>query len=233
MAIIRDLNSAEIAMTDQSPFWWSIPVEVWDTWGLRLMIVGAVLGLLALVASLASSFILYKTGNVFQARVVTETAEANARAAEAQLALEKFKAPKSLSGDQILTIAEKMSAWAKLPKSDERQSAAVFSVTDSFEANALADQIAAALGPDGAEWRINRYPVMYGKSYSVSGVAMLISNSPRGATVAQALIEALRAEEIDADFASERRAGCQTAEEDDTKPWCSSISVMVGGKPRK
>ncbi len=126
-------------MADQSAVWWGLPVDTWDAWGLRLMILGATLGLLALMASLASSFILYKTGNVFQAQVAEthaqlsvetsklnleisrlnkEAAEANAnarlaeaRALVAQAELAKFRAARRLTAEQKAALAERMKAF--------------------------------------------------------------------------------------------------------------------------
>jgi hypothetical protein len=53
-------------MSTQSMAWGS-PLEFWDAWGFRLMIAGAVVGLLALGATFASSFILYRVVGVAEA----------------------------------------------------------------------------------------------------------------------------------------------------------------------
>jgi hypothetical protein len=63
------------------------------------------------------------------AQYAARTAEADARALEARLALEKYKAPRTLSLSQMSDIASKMSKWATLPRSGAIQSAAVFSVS--------------------------------------------------------------------------------------------------------
>lgn len=127
-------------MADQSTFWWGLPVNAWDAWGLRLMIAGATFGLLALVATLASSFILYKTGNVFQSQVADaharlnvetgklnveisrlnrEAAEANAnarmaeaRALVAQAELAKFRAPRRLTAEQAALLAKRLEGFS-------------------------------------------------------------------------------------------------------------------------
>jgi hypothetical protein len=98
--------------------------------------------------------------------------EANARALEAQLALEKFKAGRMLSPEQAADVASKMSDWANSASGFERR-VAVFAVSKTHEAARLADQLADVLGPSGAKWSVNRYPVMYGNSYAVSGVGIL------------------------------------------------------------
>src|SRR5258708_7495651 len=93
----------------------------------------------------------------------------------------------------------------KLPASGQPQSVAVFAVDTSFESASLADQIAAILGPDGAQWTINRYPVMYGAAYSVSGVGVLTSRSHRGIAVAETLVKALNENGIAAFVLPEKR----------------------------
>ncbi len=65
-------------MNDQSILWGS-SVDLWDVWGFRLMIAGAIIGAAALVVSLASSIILYNVANVAQADLVTKTQSANFR----------------------------------------------------------------------------------------------------------------------------------------------------------
>jgi hypothetical protein len=165
-----------------------------------------------------------------------DTAEANARAAEAQLALEKFRNPRVLSERQRAEIISKMHAWTTIPKSGLPQSAAVFSTDSSFEAANLANELASALGPGGAKWTINRYPVMYGMSFTVSGVGILTSSSPRGIAVAENLSATLNSVGVSAFVISEKRKGCEDIESlksvVDTDPACSSISVIVGEHPR-
>ncbi|UVK44761.1 hypothetical protein BPNPMPFG_000220 [Mesorhizobium sp. AR07] len=169
------------------------------------------------------------------ARANEAAANANARALEAQLALERFKAPRALSSEQQRDIANRMSKWAVLEKSGEKQSIAVFSVSDSMESKWLANQLAEILGPDGAKCSINRNSVMYGASYNVRGVGLLISSSPRGAAVATDLLNSLTENGISAFIVPQRRSGCAEMkgeeDKDDTNPWCSSISLMVGEKP--
>ena len=115
---------------------WGSPAEYWDGWGLWLMWAGAGLGAVALAASLASSFVLYHVANVAQSELQMTTAslgvelerqksqtaeadarasEANARAIEAQLALERFKAPRNLNPEQQQGIIQKVSQFAGTP----------------------------------------------------------------------------------------------------------------------
>ena len=91
------------------------------------------------------------------------------------------------------------------------------------------------LGPMKAGWTVNRYPVTYGMSFSVAGVGVLTSSSPRGTTVAEHLVRALNSERIFAFVIPEKRKGCEDMENlrlrATTDPWCSSISVLIGDHP--
>ena|ERR1700736_2912885 len=142
---------------------------------------------------------------------------------------------RTLTKPQQRAVAQKMSVWAKLPEGDTRQSVAVFSTNGLFESTQLADQISEALGPNGAGFTIYRYPVTYGISVSVSGVALLTSSHPRGLKVANALVEALVEQNINASIAPQRAPGCENMRDfedrKDTDPACSAISIMVGDHP--
>jgi hypothetical protein len=106
----NNASSEKNAMTDQS-FWWGFSVESWDGFGLKLMILGGLLGAAALVASLASSFILYKTGNVFQARVATVEKQSEELKA-ANLALEKQIAPRRLDAVPLAEVISPLESFA-------------------------------------------------------------------------------------------------------------------------
>ena len=169
------------------------------------------------------------------AELSTETAAANARAKEAELALAKFKAPRHLSPEQQAELVQKMSAWSVIPKSGLPQSVAVFAISTAFEANAFADQLATTLGPQGAKWSVNRNHVMYGKSFTLRGVGLLISSNKRAEEISEALVKALNKADIFAFVVPERRLGCEDIpsliDRIDTDPACSAISVIVGDKP--
>jgi hypothetical protein len=155
-------------------------------------------------------------------------AEANERAAKANLAAEKLKAKlawRNLTSEQQHIIAERMSNWSVLPKSKDEQSIAVFSTNGNFESTRLANQIAEALGPNGAGCAINRYPVTYGMSFSVSGIAILTSPDTRGLKVASALVETLKEVGLSASIAPKRRQGSSRGSDE---RFDSAISVMVG-----
>lgn len=165
-----------------------------------------------------------------------EAAKANARAIEAQLQLEKFRSPRVITDEQRVAIVGALSKWALIGDGGQRQSLAVFPIDPSFEAASLADQLATVFGADGVGFSINRNAVMYGKTYSLSGVGLLTSRNPRGITVAAAIAETLNAAGIQAFVLSDRRKGCEDMEQykgdAETDPWCSAISLMVGEHPR-
>jgi len=75
-------------------------------------------------------------------RLRKDTAEANARAMEAQLALEKFKAPRSLSAEQQDRIATKVRPFGSIPFD--------FAVQTDPESINLMEQISASL--ESAGW---------------------------------------------------------------------------------
>lgn len=165
-----------------------------------------------------------------------QAASANENAAEAQLALARYKAPRVLSPEQAASVAESMKQWATLPKSGAQQSVAVFPAASTFEAARLADQLAAVLGPAGANWSINRFPVTYEVGpLALTGVGLLISHNARAEQIANALVQVLNANGIIAFIVPARRRGCEEMDDEtkaksETDPWCSSISIMVGDK---
>jgi hypothetical protein len=61
-------NSAK----DQSMLWGST-IEFWDLWGVRLLFVGAVVGVGGLVLSAMSAYVLYRVADVAQRELVSET----------------------------------------------------------------------------------------------------------------------------------------------------------------
>jgi hypothetical protein len=71
-------------MADQSMLWGKA-VSFWDLCGLRLMFVGAAFGGVAVMVSLASSYILYRVADKTQSESDRKVAEANASGEEAKL----------------------------------------------------------------------------------------------------------------------------------------------------
>ena len=170
------------------------------------------------------------------AKAEQAAAEANKKAEEERLArvkIEEKLSPRRLSKEQFNTIVSQMTKWSKLPGTDIKQDAAVFSVSSNFESTSLADQIAAVLKTAG--WNINRYPVTYGKSYSLSGIGILTSSNPLGIAVGEALLRALNSERFFTFIIPEKRSGCEEqnmeASKIKTNPWCSQISVIIGDHP--
>ena len=163
-------------------------------------------------------------------------ANANARAAEADLARAKIEArlaPRRLNEQQQESLAGKMAAFSQIGDAG-KQLVAVFPFPVAFDNGALADNIAAALGKAG--WSVNRYPVTYGAGIgAVLGVGILTSSNPRSVSVATALAAALQDEGIAAGVLDVKRSGCEemgySQEKIDAEPWCSAISVFVGDHP--
>jgi hypothetical protein len=134
-------KKAKKAMSDQSTLWGST-LEYWDKRGVWLMIAGGVLGFVALGATLASSFVLWRVAGVAQTELESKTslmdvelerqkaktsefeketallkigvAEANARADEARLELEKFKTPRDFPTEKQSLLTEKMRKFSNI-----------------------------------------------------------------------------------------------------------------------
>jgi hypothetical protein len=231
--------------------WWGLSLEFWQGVFFWATILAAVAGGLSIASAFVSAVVGYQITDFVQRQADekiadakargdeagAEAAKASERANKAALELEKFRSPRVITEEQRKTIVSAMVKWRTIPNG-QPQSVVVFSVDASFESASLADQIAAVLGPDGVGWNINRYPVMYGKSYSVAGIGILTSRSKRGNLIANDLVRVFNSNGIAAFVAPEKRRGCEDmptlmdTDTDDTNPWCSSISVMVGEHPR-
>jgi len=152
---------AETNNTSAHSLLWGHAIEFWDWFGIRALIWGAALGVIALLLTAASAYILYRVADVAQkdleevSRVSAEriaaneaetkravadsdaakegtakaneriaelsvqaeqlrkdTADANVRANEARLELEKFRAPRVLFPSQQVRITEKLKPFA-------------------------------------------------------------------------------------------------------------------------
>jgi len=190
-------------MSDQSILW-GHAIHFWDVWGVRMMLVGAVLAFLALAASLFSSFVLYRVAGNAQTELETKTlalgkelegqrtltAEANARAIEAQLALEKFRAPRTLDDAKFAMLVEKLKPFAG-------QLVIVGSYKDVAESANFAKRLEAAFVAAG--WKLAD-PYFPGLAAGTGGV--IVRTDPRNAdaprTAAEALAKALSDLEIPA-----------------------------------
>lgn len=131
-------------------------------------------------------------------------AEANARALEAQLALEKYKTPRSLSSEQQARITAKMKAFAGTPFD--------FLIQADPEPIGLMEQIGTALSASGLVWEPWRSGV-YGTPVfnppglpqtgiiATSGLMIQIDNSkaPQWGAAVVALKDALLAEGVEAE----------------------------------
>ena len=150
-------------------------------------------------------------------------AEANARAVEAQLALEKYKAPRSLSPLQQSAITEAMSPFAGV--------GFVFSVQTDPEPIALMEQIGKVLTDAKWQWLPAEGPIVWtspGKPQAsiiaFSGISIQIDDSLT-AQVGPAVIalnEALN--EVGIESSTKRIV-------DGTEPVRTAIHIYVGKKP--
>jgi hypothetical protein len=128
IAIMADANNA----SDHSLLW-GYPLEFWDRVGIWSLVAGATVGVAALLLTAASAYILYRVADEAQIALKSgqsssneriadlvkqsdqlrkDTAEANARAAEAKLELARFKEPRTLSSEAKQRIADKIKKFA-------------------------------------------------------------------------------------------------------------------------
>jgi len=148
-----------------------------------------------------------------------DTAEANARAVEAQLALERFKAPRTLSTEQQSAIAEKLKPWANMPVS--------FGVSDGAETVSLLAQIRKVVVDAGwsptasqlGDIEINGAGLGYGIAVETQ-VALEAASGSIAAGAAKALSEALNAHGIQTKAVINRLLKNPAA-----------VNVFVGTKP--
>jgi hypothetical protein len=162
-------------------------------------------------------------------RLQKDIAEANARASEAQLALEKFKAPRHLSGEQWASICEKIRAFGP-------QQFDLAANNSDPEAQRMANSILFHLGtvagwrqidwkqhgamvlkwsiPQLADWGINTMTI---------GVEIQVvpKERERFAPVAKALAEALTAEGVETKM---HITGSHSSNAD-------TVHILVGKKP--
>lgn len=90
----------EIAMTIQNAsatrasqsLLWGRPVEFWDNWGFRLLVIGAAVGVLALIVSLISSVVLYRVAGKAQEALATKAHELETTVAGEQTRSKQFEA---------------------------------------------------------------------------------------------------------------------------------------------
>jgi hypothetical protein len=150
-------------------------------------------------------------------------AEANARALESQLALEKYKAPRSLSSEQQARITAKMKGFAGVPFD--------FVIQADSEPIGLMEQIGTALKAAGLVWEPWHNGVVFRPPglpqtgiTAASGLIIQIDNSkaPQWGAAVIALKDALLAEGIAAD-ARGITDGTETP---------NAIHIYIGRKPQ-
>jgi hypothetical protein len=217
--------------------------DLWTDWGLRFVLVVAVVGLAAgavqFVGARRARQLADAQGALAKGKedqLQRDLKEKDRQIEELKLARAKIEAKltaRRITITQATALSARMAPLAKVLGGDARQSVAVFPVSTTFEVAALADDIAAVL--QDAEWDVNRNAVTFGMSFAVSGVGLLTSSNPHALDVADALASALNEAGISTSIISEKRGGCEEMGKstDDIKrdPWCSQISVFVGDHP--
>jgi archaellum component FlaG (FlaF/FlaG flagellin family) len=175
----------------------------------------------ALVIGVLATYAIILSGNVKEAYLKKEIAEANARALEAQLALEKFKAARTLSPEQQKRIADKMRRFA-----GQEWAASIAFSTDSLS---LLAEIDSALKAAGWIRGAALGQVTVGGNTSISlfeapGVRVQIAPSKAAdlTSVAAALASAIMDEGIDATPA--------LSADVEVKP--TVIQITIGLKPQ-
>ena len=96
------------AMSDQSSLW-GASLEFWDKRGVLLMIVGGALGFLALGATVASSFILWKVAGLAQSDLENASEAHEKEIAVSKQVFDKYK----LDSNERISAAEARTAEAK------------------------------------------------------------------------------------------------------------------------
>jgi len=167
---------------------WGYSVEFWDRFGIWSLVVGAMLGVAALLLTAASAYVLYRVADEAQKaleetskssgeriadlnrdtarlsgeaeKARAEAAQANARALEAKLELEKFKAPRTLNLEQQRLIADRIRQF-----SGTNFDAAV--ISGDPEALSILEMIEAAVRAADwtqIDWKDTRAAILLGRS---------------------------------------------------------------------
>lgn len=84
---------------------WGSPIEFWDLWGVRLLFIGAVVGVGGLVLSALSAYVLYRVADVAQKDLAAETSRAATELAQAQADIEKSKAESAHANERIAELS--------------------------------------------------------------------------------------------------------------------------------
>ena len=213
--------------------------------------------LLSLLAGVISTFAIVRLANVKEhhwdeerrvsaekiAALQTDTAKANARAAEAlqkaeeerlaRVKVEEKIAPRRLSSAQQTSLAAKLAKWANRNEWT-KQVAFVAAIPDSHEGTVFANDILYALKAAGWDTRASTSG-MTGTVKGVSGVVVRTSSNPLAIAVAHALVEALAEERVLASVLPEKARGCEeegrSKDYMDKEPACSMIQVIVADHP--
>lgn len=149
--------------------------------------------------------------------------EANTKALEAQLALEKFKAPRVLSEEQQASIGEKVSSFVG-------QRVSIGAIPTAFEHVALAEMISQALHKGGLTPNFNQGAAEMHVGPTKGVVARYVTGNDRGKTFAEILASALRDEGIAAGAVPDMMKSLIKQEEVNVEGH-SWVVIVVGEKP--
>ena len=87
-AVVEIATRATNSAKDQSMLWGS-PIEFWDLWGVRLLFIGALIGVGGLVLSALSAYVLYRVADVSQKDLASETSRATTELGKAKAEIAK------------------------------------------------------------------------------------------------------------------------------------------------
>jgi hypothetical protein len=229
---------------------WAKPLESWDSWGVVLMFIGAGLGLAALVASLASAYVLYRVADRAQAELRTaneangihvaqanerakalevQVAQANALAETERLArvkIEEKLAPRTLTSEQRRSIVARI-------REHKGVSADLLMYGDAPEILLLGEAIGVVLAHAG--WDVRGPWTTSGQLATGVNVGVDQRADSHHKAAAQALVEALRAERVHVDSFSfndgEGWPNMTLGPLQGLERKRSAIRIIVGAKP--
>jgi len=193
---------------------WGHPVAFWDTSGFVLMLVGAGLGLAALLVALISSVILYKVTGQQQAQLKIESDAASERIEKLRsqnVVLEKLVSPRYL---------EQQHAATKLKPAAASVTYWLTSVSD-FEARFVSQQIEYLLQEAGWKKFSGEPPAISFRSFEESGIWVETGEERALPTSQTALSLVDRIKDSDVDARWHMRPGLPAG----------LIVVMVGLRP--
>ena len=192
---------------------WGFSLEFWESVFLWATGIAAVAGGVSILSAFVAGIIGYRTADVVQKDMTVKLAQANARAAEAHLALEKYKAPRLLEAQEAQLLISQLR-----PFSGQKYEITTF--WDVQEPLAFSNQLHNALQQSG--WKLiphENSPLLLGVLLGVQ--VWVHPNAPPSVTkAADSLVSALAAS----------GAAPTLKQQDATTPNDSIIRLNVGTK---